>query len=46
MKKTVKYFLISLFILMTVIALAGMYKFNYLANLEGYDCDGNKITQE
>ncbi|WXT99698.1 MAG: hypothetical protein Ctma_0402 [Catillopecten margaritatus gill symbiont] len=29
-------------IFLMVIA-AGMYKFNYLANLEGYDVDGNKI---
>ncbi|SFV88334.1 hypothetical protein MNB_SUP05-SYMBIONT-5-218 [hydrothermal vent metagenome] len=27
-----------------MIIAAGMYKFNYLANLEGYDVDGNKIT--
>jgi hypothetical protein len=25
--------------------LAGMYKFNYLASQEGYDCDGNKIEK-
>jgi hypothetical protein len=28
-----------------LIALAGMYKFNYLAGKEGYDVDGNKIYQ-
>lgn len=26
-----------------IIAIAGMYKFNYLASQEGYDVDGNKI---
>ncbi len=26
-----------------LVALAGMYKFNYLASLPGYDVDGNKI---
>lgn len=26
-----------------MVMVAGMYKFNYLANLEGYDVDGNKI---
>ncbi|MCD5389841.1 MAG: hypothetical protein LR005_00410 [Candidatus Pacebacteria bacterium] len=31
-------------ILLAVIA-AGMYKFNYLANKEGYNVDGNKINQ-
>ena len=28
---------------LVVIALAGMYKFNYLASQPGYDVDGNKI---
>ena len=44
MKKTLKWFLITALILLSVVALAGMYKFNYLASQEGYDCDGNKIT--
>jgi hypothetical protein len=26
-----------------LIVLAGMYKFNYLASLDGYNVDGNKI---
>lgn len=26
-----------------LIALLGMYKFNYLANQPGYDVDGNKL---
>ena len=46
MKKTIKYILISLLIIITLIALAGIYKFNYLSGLEGYDCDGNKITSD
>ncbi len=34
--------------IIVLVALAGMYKFNYLASQEGYDADGNKIpvTQE
>lgn len=27
------------------VALAGMYKFNYLANKDGYDVDGNPVRQ-
>ena len=41
MKKTIKWILITLFFLLVVIILAGMYKFNYLASQEGYDVDGN-----
>lgn len=26
-----------------LVAIAGIYKFNYLASLEGYGVDGNKI---
>ncbi len=44
MKKTFKQLLIALLTIVTVTALAGMYKFNYLASQEGYDCDGNKIV--
>jgi hypothetical protein len=33
-----------MFVIFLIIAFAGMYKFNYLASLEGYDVDGNKIT--
>ena len=46
MKKTIKYIVISLLVIITIIALAGMYKFNYLSGLDGYDCDGNKITND
>ncbi len=38
-----KIFYIIVFILI-IIALAGIYKFNYLANKSGYNVDGNKIT--
>lgn len=43
MKKTKITFGISLFVILSI-ALAGMYKFNYLANQPGYDVDGNKIA--
>ncbi|MEA1891635.1 MAG: hypothetical protein U9N33_02875 [Campylobacterota bacterium] len=49
MKKMIqilKCFIISFFITILIISLAGMYKFNYLANKEGYDADGNKIDVE
>jgi len=44
MKKIVKWLVIALLTMVAIIVLAGMYKFNYLASQEGYDCDGNKIT--
>lgn len=31
---------------LALVALLGMYKFNYLANQAGYDVDGNKIPTE
>ena len=43
MKKTLKWIVISLVTIATIVILAGIYKFNYLASQEGYDCDGNKI---
>ena len=43
MKKVLKWLIISLITIVIIILLAGIYKFNYLANQEGYDCDGNKI---
>ena len=39
--KTLKIILIILGLGIIVIAIAGMYKFNYLANQPGYDIDGN-----
>jgi len=44
MKKILKWIIIVLLTIMILVALAGMYKFNYLASQKGYDCDGNKIT--
>lgn len=44
MNKTLKWSFIVLLTIMVLIALAGMYKFNYLASQEGYDVDGNPIT--
>ncbi len=46
MKKSIKWLVISLVAIIVLVALAGMYKFNYLANQEGYDVDGNKIRKE
>ncbi len=46
MKRIVKRILLSLALIIILIALAGIYKFNYLANKEGYDIDGNKIEFE
>ncbi len=44
--KIVKWIAIVSIAGVTFVALAGMYKFNYLASLEGYDVDGNKITSQ
>jgi len=46
MKKTIKWIIIAVIIIIVLIALAGMYKFNYLASKEGYNVDGNKIEKE
>jgi anionic cell wall polymer biosynthesis LytR-Cps2A-Psr (LCP) family protein len=45
MKKTLKWLAIILLTILVLVILAGMYKFNYLASKEGYDCDGNKIEK-
>ena len=45
MKKTLKWFAITLLTVLVLVILAGMYKFNYLASKEGYDIDGNKIEK-
>jgi anionic cell wall polymer biosynthesis LytR-Cps2A-Psr (LCP) family protein len=45
MKKTLKWISITLLTILVLVMLAGMYKFNYLASKEGYDCDGNKIEK-
>ena len=44
MKKILKWIVIGLIVAVILVLLAGIYKFNYLASQEGYDCDGNKIT--
>ncbi len=41
--KTLKITLATIAIIFLIVAGAGMYKFNYLANQSGYDVDGNKI---
>jgi len=46
MKRTFKWLAITLLTIVTIAALAGMYKFNYLASQDGYDCDGNKVSIE
>jgi len=43
MKKTIKGIIIGTITVVLVIIIAGIYKFNYLANQPGYDVDGNKI---
>ena len=43
MKKTIKWLIIGIVSIFIIVVIAGMYKFNYLANQPGYDCDGNKI---
>jgi len=45
MKKTIKWLAITLLIVLVLVMLAGMYKFNYLASKKGYDCDGNKVEK-
>ena len=45
MKKIIKWLTIILLTVLGLVLLAGMYKFNYLASKEGYDCDGNKIEK-
>jgi len=45
MKKVFKWLIITLLTLIVIIALAGIYKFNYLSSQDGYDCDGNRITE-
>ena len=40
-KSAIKWILISAVTVIIIVILAGVYKFNYLANQPGYDCDGN-----
>ena len=46
MNKTIKWILLILLAGVVIVIIAGIYKFNYLANLDGYDPDGNRIEQE
>ncbi len=41
--KYVKKIILFIILILVIIILAGIYKFNYLANQPGYDVDGNKI---
>ena len=43
MKKTIKWVILGVASVAIIVIIAGMYKFNYLANQPGYDVDGNKI---
>jgi len=45
-RQILKCFIILFFIIIVLISLAGMYKFNYLLNQEDYNVDGNKIEME
>ncbi len=45
MKNAIKWILISIVTIIIIVIIAGIYKFNYLANQAGYDCDGNKIEK-
>ncbi|PLX21266.1 hypothetical protein C0584_03005 [Candidatus Parcubacteria bacterium] len=45
-RKIIKWIIIIIVTVIFLVALAGIYKFNYLANKEGYDVDGNKIKVE
>ncbi|MEH6478102.1 MAG: hypothetical protein V7727_20585 [Sneathiella sp.] len=42
---TIKHILIVMAVLIVMIVLAGMYKFNYLAGLPDYDVDGNPMPK-
>lgn len=46
MKKTIVIILVVAVLGVVLVALAGMYKFNYLANQPGRDVDGNKLATE
>jgi uncharacterized protein YybS (DUF2232 family) len=46
MKKTLKNIAIAIILIIVIIAWAWIYKFNYLASLDWYDVDWNKIQTE
>ena len=43
MRNTIKWVVIGVTSVILIVIIAGIYKFNYLANQPGYDCDGNKV---
>ena len=43
--KYIKKIVLVVIVIFAIIVIAGMYKFNYLANQPGYDVDGNKISE-
>lgn len=43
MKKTIKWIIFGVAVIILLVIIAGIYKFNFLANQPGYDVDGNKI---
>ena len=45
MKKIILIVLTVIALFVAMVALAGIYKFNYIANKPGYSVDGNKISQ-
>ena len=45
MRKIVKWIILGVASLIFIVIIAGVYKFNYLANQDGYDVDGNKIEE-
>ena len=46
MKKILKWVIICVSAIIILVIIAGIYKFNYLANQLGYDVDGNKIENK
>ncbi|MCF6206361.1 MAG: hypothetical protein L3J47_05660 [Sulfurovum sp.] len=46
MPKILQWLVLLLGLIIVAVAIAGMYKFNYLSSQEGYDVDGNKFHKE
>jgi very-short-patch-repair endonuclease len=46
MNKKIKIGLVLVILVFVGMVFAGMFKFNYLSGLEGYDVDGNKIENK
>lgn len=45
MKKLIKWVFIGIGSIILIVIIAGIYKFNYLANQAGYNVDGNKMEE-